>query len=89
LKAVATGGYDRSKPEEVDAAVAAITAGKILVEAIRRAGADPTRRKIITQREKMNSSDVGGFKVGFSPDNGVGSKYVEVTVIGRDGRLLR
>ncbi|MDP3139564.1 MAG: ABC transporter substrate-binding protein, partial [Burkholderiaceae bacterium] len=62
---------------------------KILVEAIRRSGADPTRSKVISQLEKMNSYDVGGFKVSFSPDNRVGSKFVEVTVIGRDGKLLR
>jgi len=37
----------------------------------------------------MNSYDAGGFKVSFSPDNHVGSKFVEVTVIGRDGKLLR
>jgi ABC-type branched-subunit amino acid transport system substrate-binding protein len=64
-------------------------AAKILVEAIQRAGADPTRQKIITQLDKMNSYDAGGFKVSFSPDNHVGSKFVEVTVIGRDGKLLR
>ncbi|MDO8374752.1 MAG: ABC transporter substrate-binding protein, partial [Polaromonas sp.] len=64
-------------------------AAKILVEAIRRSGADPTRAKIMSQLEKMNSYDAGGFKVSFSPENRVGSKFVEVTVIGRDGKLLR
>ena len=62
---------------------------KILVEAIQRAGADPTRQKIINQLDRMNNYDTGGFKVSFSPDNHVGSKFVEVTVIGRDGKLLR
>ena len=37
----------------------------------------------------MNNYDVGGFRITFSPDNHVGSHFVEVTVIGRDGRLLR
>ncbi|OOG36488.1 ABC transporter substrate-binding protein [Polaromonas sp. A23] len=71
------------------ASMESFIAAKILVEAIRRSGADPTRAKIISQLEKMNSYDVGGFKVSFSPENRVGSKFVEVTVIGRDGRLLR
>ena len=62
---------------------------KVLVEAIRRSGADPTRTKVISQLEKMGGYDVGGFKVSFSPENHVGSKFVEVTVIGRDGKLLR
>ena len=70
------------------ASMESFIAAKILVEAIQRSGADPTRQKIITQLDKMNSYDVGGFKVSFSPDNHVGSKFVEVTVIGRDGKLL-
>jgi branched-chain amino acid transport system substrate-binding protein len=71
------------------ASMESFIAAKILVEAMRRSGADPTRQKIITQLEKMNSYDAGGFKVSFSPENRVGSKFVEVTVIGRDGRLLK
>lgn len=79
------------QPEKVVsyASMESFIAAKILVEAIQRSGADPTRQKIITQLDKMNSYDVGGFKVSFSPDNHVGSKFVEVTVIGRDGKLLR
>ncbi|MEO7888178.1 MAG: ABC transporter substrate-binding protein [Polaromonas sp.] len=71
------------------ASMESFIAAKILVEAIRRSGADPTRQKIINQLEKMSSYDAGGFKVSFSPENRVGSKFVEVTVIGRDGKLLR
>lgn len=64
-------------------------AAKILVEAIKRSGGNPTREKVISQLEKMNNYDVGGFKVSFGPDNRVGSRFVEVTVIGPDGRLMR
>jgi branched-chain amino acid transport system substrate-binding protein len=64
-------------------------AAKILVEAIRRSGGNPTREKVISQLEKMNNYDVGGFKVSFGPDNRVGSRFVEVTVIGPDGKLMR
>ena len=79
------------QPEKVVsyASMESFIAAKILVEAIRRSGADPTRQKIWIQLDKMNSYDVGGFKVSFSPQNHVGSKFVEVTVIGRDGKLLR
>ncbi len=79
------------QPEKVVsyASMESFIAAKILVEAIRRCGADPTRQKVITQLEKMNGYDVGGFKVSFSADNHVGSRFVEVTVIGRDGKLLR
>jgi branched-chain amino acid transport system substrate-binding protein len=79
------------QPEKVVsyASMESFIAAKILVEAIRRCGADPTRQKIIAQLDKMTSYDVGGFKVSFSPDNHVGSKFVEVTVIGSGGRLLK
>ena len=71
------------------ASMESFIAAKILVEAIRRSSADPTRAKVISQLEKMSSYDVGGFKVSFSPANRVGSKFVEATMIGRDGKLLR
>jgi ABC-type branched-subunit amino acid transport system substrate-binding protein len=71
------------------ASIESFIAAKILVEAIKRTGGNPTREKVLAQLEKMNSYDVGGFKVGFSPDNRVGSRFVEVTVIGPGGKLIR
>ncbi|MFC5300996.1 ABC transporter substrate-binding protein [Azospira restricta] len=62
---------------------------KVLVEAIRRAGANPTPEKVVRALETLGSHDVGGFSVSFSPDNRIGSRFVEVTVIGRNGNLLR
>lgn len=71
------------------ASIESFIAAKILVEALRRSGPDLTRQKVITQLDRMNNYDVGGFRVTFAPDNHTGSKFMEVTVIGRDGRLLR
>lgn len=71
------------------ASMESFIAAKILVEAIRRTGGNPTREKVIAQMEKMSNYDVGGFKVSFGPDNRVGSRFVEVTVIGPDGKLMR
>lgn len=71
------------------ASMESFIAAKILVEAIRRAGGNPTRDKVMAQLEKMNNYDVGGFKVSFSPENRVGSRFVEVTVIGPGGKLIR
>lgn len=62
---------------------------KVLVEGLRRAGPNPTRQKVLHALAHLGRYDVGGFQVGFAPDNRLGSKYVEVTIIGRDGRLLR
>lgn len=62
---------------------------KVLVEALRRAGPNPTRAKVVKALESMNSYDTGGVIVNFSPNNRIGSRYVEVTVIGSTGKLLK
>lgn len=62
---------------------------KVLVEALRRAGPAPTRAKVVKALESMQSYDLGGITLGYSPTNRVGSRYVEVTVIGANGRLMK
>ncbi len=62
---------------------------KVLVEALRRAGPAPTRAKVVRALESLGSLDLGGITVGYSPSNRVGSRYVEVTVIGANGRLMK
>lgn len=62
---------------------------KVLVEGLRRAGPNPSREKVIRALETLHAFDTGGFTVRFSPTNRIGSRFVEITVIGRDGRLLR
>ena len=62
---------------------------KVLVEALRRAGPNPTRAKVVKALETMGSFDTGGITVSYSPSNRVGSRYVEVTVIGSSGKLLK
>lgn len=62
---------------------------KVLVEALRRAGANLTRAKVVKALEGMGSYDLGGISVNYSANNRVGSRYVEVTVIGSTGKLLK
>ncbi len=62
---------------------------KVLVEALRRAGPNPTRAKVVKALEGMSSYDTGGVVVNYSPSNRIGSRYVEVTVIGSTGKLLK
>lgn len=71
------------------ASMESFVAAKVLVEAIRRAGPQPTRQKILEQLEATRDHDVGGFHVNFGPGNRVGSRFVEVTVIGPQGKLIR
>lgn len=62
---------------------------KVLVEGLRRAGPNPSRARIVDALEGMQRYDLGGVTVGYSPQNRVGSRYVEVTVIGSSGKLLK
>ncbi len=62
---------------------------RILVEGLRRVGRDLTREKLIAALETMHDEDFGGFRVSFSPTDHAASKFVELTVIGKDGQILR
>jgi branched-chain amino acid transport system substrate-binding protein len=62
---------------------------KVLVEALRRAGPQPTRAKVMSALESLGRLDLGGITIGYGPQQRVGSRYVEVTVIGSDGKLLK
>jgi ABC-type branched-subunit amino acid transport system substrate-binding protein len=63
--------------------------GKVMVEGMRRAGKDLTREKLVTALEGMNNVDIGDFVVGFSPTNHSGSKFVDLTMIGRGGKFVK
>jgi ABC-type branched-subunit amino acid transport system substrate-binding protein len=63
--------------------------GKVVVEALHRAGKEPTREKLITALEGMSNVDMGGFIVNFSPTNHSGSKFVDLTMIGRNETFIR
>lgn len=60
---------------------------KVLAEGIRRAGATPTREKLLKALDSIRNYDVGGYVVDFSSTNHNGSKFVELTAISRSGRF--
>jgi ABC-type branched-subunit amino acid transport system substrate-binding protein len=60
---------------------------KVLVEAIRRAGANPTREGLLKALDSVQNFNVGGFVVDFSNTNHNGSKFVELTAISKAGRF--
>ena len=62
---------------------------KIMVEGLRRAGKNLTREGFVDAMEKMQDVDVGGFFVSYSPKSHTGSKFVDLTIIGRNGKFLR
>lgn len=64
-------------------------AAKVLVEGLRRAGNAPTAKKLRDTLEQMHSFDAGGLNISFKADNHVGSRYNDITILDRNGRLLR
>jgi ABC-type branched-subunit amino acid transport system substrate-binding protein len=64
-------------------------AARVFVEGLRRAGANPTRESFVTAMETLRDYDMGGFYVTYTPADHNGSKYVELTVIGKDGKFMR
>jgi ABC-type branched-subunit amino acid transport system substrate-binding protein len=64
-------------------------AAKVMVEGLRRAGAQPTREKLVAALEGMRDFDLGGYIISYARDNHRGSRYVDLIVIGKDGRFLR
>ncbi|WP_414026523.1 ABC transporter substrate-binding protein [Cyanobium sp. ATX-6F1] len=54
-------------------------AAKTTVEALRRAGPNPTRASLRRGLESMSNVDFGGFKLSFSPANHNGSDFVQLT----------
>lgn len=64
-------------------------AAKILGEGLRRAGNDPTPKKLRDALEEIRHWDAGGFSITYGPDNHAGSRYSDVTILNRNGKLLR
>ncbi len=69
-------------------AIEGFLVAKVMVEGLRRTGRDLTREKFVDTLEKLDV-DLGGFYVTYSPKSHTGSKFVDLTIIGREGKFLR
>ncbi|MGZ5036237.1 MAG: ABC transporter substrate-binding protein [Usitatibacter sp.] len=63
-------------------------AAKVMTEALRRAGANPTSQSLIATMEKLDY-DVGGFTIGFNGHGRTGSEFMELTMISKNGKFIR
>lgn len=63
-------------------------AAKVLFEGIRRISGPPTREKLIKALDSMQSADLGGYIVDFSPSKHTGSIFVDIGVITKDCKVL-
>jgi len=63
-------------------------AARTMVEGIRRAGKNLTREGLVTALENMGNIDLGGVNMKFSSTSHNGGTFVDLTMIGSDGRFL-
>lgn len=64
-------------------------AAKVMVEALQRAGPQLNREKLLAALDGMRPYDSGGFTVNYNGKERLGSRFVEVTIVGNGGRLMR
>jgi branched-chain amino acid transport system substrate-binding protein len=60
---------------------------KVIVEAVRRQGARPTREGMAAALDGMDNFNLGGYVVGFKPGMRTGSKFVELSIISGAGKI--
>lgn len=54
---------------------------KVMVEGLRLAGKDLTRKRFVDAMANVKRLDMGGFSVGFSRESRQGSRYVGLTIV--------
>ena len=65
-------------------------AAKVFTEGLRRAGTkNLSRDSLTTALESLRDYNMGGFSVNYSAKSHEGSRYTDLTIIGRDGKFLR
>ena len=62
-------------------------AGRVAIEALRRTGADLTRRGFISSLQKAGGIDLGGFELSYGESDNQGSDQVYLTMIGDSGQF--
>jgi ABC-type branched-subunit amino acid transport system substrate-binding protein len=77
-----------AKFEQNQAELEGFIAAKVLVDALRRCGNDLKPSTLKAELERTKGFDVGGFLIGFSPKDHSGSRFVDVGIIGSEGRML-
>jgi len=64
-------------------------AAKVMVEALKRAGKDLTREKLVAALEGLRNFDVGDFTVDYSRDKHLGSSYVDLSILRAGGKITQ
>ncbi len=62
---------------------------RLMTEALKKTGKDVTREKLVSTLEGLQNFDLGGFKINYSANSRQGSRYVELTVVGAGGKVIK
>jgi branched-chain amino acid transport system substrate-binding protein len=79
----------KGSDEVTPAMIEGFAGAKVLVEALKRAGPNPTRDKLRTALESFKRFDIGGLEVSFSSAAHTGLDYADLSIIGPDGKFQR
>lgn len=74
--------------KESYAAMEGYLSARIMTEALKRAGKNPTRENVVTAFESLKLN-LGGFQVGYGPNTRTGSDFVDLTMISKNGKFIR
>ncbi|MES2424248.1 MAG: ABC transporter substrate-binding protein [Pseudomonadota bacterium] len=64
-------------------------AARVMVEGLRRAGRNLSREGLVAGLESLRDFNLGGFVINYSPRSHEGSRFTDLTLIGREGQFLR
>ena len=62
---------------------------KVVIEGLRRAGRAPTRASLVSALEGMSNYNLGGLVVSFGQGASSGSRFVELTMVNAQGKLIK
>jgi ABC-type branched-subunit amino acid transport system substrate-binding protein len=62
---------------------------RVFIDALQRAGKNPTRASFIDATWSLKKVDLGGFDIHATTPERNALRFVKLTMVGRDGRFLR
>lgn len=62
---------------------------KVFVEALRRAGNDPTRASLMAALASLNRYNLGGFFINFAGNHREGSTFVDLSIVNQAGQFIQ
>jgi ABC-type branched-subunit amino acid transport system substrate-binding protein len=76
-------------PDVSPAMLEGFGSAKVLVEALRRAGPNPSSERIQTALEGLRKFDIGGLEVSYSSTDHTGLDFADLSIISADGKFRR